>query len=51
MNKNPFVWQGLEYPLDAVFGWEELIENLTLDEAFELADQTIRKKLSNDIGV
>ena len=51
LNRNPFLWQGIEYPLDAVFGWEQLIDNLTLDEAFELADQTIRKKLSNDIGV
>ena len=51
LKRNPFVWQGVDYPLDAVLGWEELIDNLTLEEAFEAADQRIRKKLSNYIFI
>ena len=51
LKRNPFVWQGVDYPLDAVLGWQELIDNLTLEEAFEAADQRIRKKLGNYIGV
>ena len=51
LKRNPFVWQRVDYPLEAVLGWEELIENLTLEEAFEAADQRIRKKLSNNIGL
>ena len=51
LKRNPFVWQGVDYQLDAVLGWEELLDNLTLEEAFEAADQRIRKKLGNYIGV
>jgi len=50
LNKNPFVWQGVEYPLDATLGWAELTHNLTLEQAFEAADHGIRENLTDSTG-
>ena len=50
LNRNPFVWQGVEYPLDATLGWAELTHNLTLEQAFEAADQSMRENFINNIG-